>query len=353
MLCLGMINKKLIEWSDDTYGDLPWRSEDRSLYTTLVSEIMLQQTTVATVIKKYHSFLKQYPTIHKLASSSEKEVCLAWEGLGYYRRARNLRKAAIVIVENYNAEFPKSVSELIKIPGIGDYTANALIAIGRNEKALAIDANIERVLSRFYMIKNEKGSSLHKEIKKRFNENNILKNGKKFGYRQYHEALMDLGRIFCQAKKAHCHICPVASKCMVNQDHLSPLSLPLIKEKDKVKKKYELALLRVFVRNNYGLLGYERGDGMWLAGQYEVPTYIITSDDGDLKQYPHLKEVVDVKKLKSVKTAITKYKITNYKLEMTKKEFDIFKKKNEHTTQCHYLDEQKVHLSTACRKMIG
>ena len=110
-----MINKKLIDWSLNSYSDLPWRSENRSLYTTLVSEIMLQQTTVTTVMKKYDAFLKQYPTIFDLAESSEKEVCKAWEGLGYYRRARNLRKAAIDITENYNGKFPTDVNELIKI----------------------------------------------------------------------------------------------------------------------------------------------------------------------------------------------------------------------------------------------
>ena len=348
-----MINKKLIDWSLNSYSDLPWRSENRSLYTTLVSEIMLQQTTVTTVMKKYDAFLKQYPTIFDLAESSEKEVCKAWEGLGYYRRARNLRKAAIDITENYNGKFPTDVNELIKIPGIGDYTANALIAIGRDQKALAIDANIERVIARFYLIKETKGPNLHKEIKKRFLENSILKNGKKYGYRQYHEALMDLGRIFCQAKKAHCHICPVASKCLVYQSMESPLSIPVVKEKDKAKDKHELSLLRVFVKNRYGLLAYERKEGHWLSGQLEVPTFIISTTDNDLKQYPVVKDKIDLKKLSSVKTAITKYKITNYKIEMSKKDFDNFLKRNKHTDLCHYVDETKVHLSSACLKMIG
>jgi A/G-specific adenine glycosylase len=348
-----MINKKLIDWSFNSYGDLPWRNDKRSLYTTLVSEIMLQQTTVATVMKKYDGFLKKYPTINDLAKSSEKEVCKAWEGLGYYRRARNLRKAAIDITENYQSEFPTEATDLIKIPGIGDYTANALIAIGSNNKALAIDANIERVISRFYLIKNSKGPALHKEIKKRFLNNEILKNGEKYGYRQYHEALMDLGRIFCQAKKAHCHICPVSTKCLAYKSEGSPLSIPVVKEKTELKKKHELSLLRIFVENRYGLLVYERKEGQWLSGQVEVPTYIISTTDNDIKQYPVLNDDVDLKKLSSVKTAITKYKITNYKIEMSKKDFDSFLKRNKHIGSSHYIDTSKAHLSSACRKMIG
>ena len=258
-----MINKKLIEWSQDTYGDLPWRSDNRSLYTTLVSEIMLQQTTVSTVMKKFDGFLQLFPTIEDLAKASEKKVCQAWEGLGYYRRARNLRKAAISIVEDYDGKFPLDVGELKKIPGIGDYTANALLAIGLDKKALAIDANLERVISRYYQIDNEKGPRLQREIQKQFSDKKILKELNRYGYRQGHEALMDLGRIFCQAKKVHCHICPLSKKCSVYHSNKSPLSLPYVVEKKK-SNFHDLFLLRIFVRTKSGLLAYEKEEGMWI-----------------------------------------------------------------------------------------
>jgi A/G-specific adenine glycosylase len=196
---------KLIEWSHSKYNDLPWR-EERSLYTTLVSEIMLQQTTVATVRNHYKRFIKQFPNLMSLKKASEEELTIAWKGLGYYRRARNLKKAATYLVDHHQGEFPLEVSELIKAPGIGDYTANALVAIGANQRGLALDANLERVLSRLYHIDIEKGPKLTKHLYQLFHEGKILAN--ETSYRDLNEALMDLGRNICQARRAQCDLCP-------------------------------------------------------------------------------------------------------------------------------------------------
>jgi len=344
-----MVNKKLIDWSLDHFSHLPWRDEKRNLYTTLVSEIMLQQTTVSTVLKKFKPFLVKYPSIQDLAQSSEEEVCLAWEGLGYYRRARNLRKAAIFIVDECGGHFPKSVDKLLEIPGVGDYTANALMGIGRNEKSLAIDANLERVISRFYGFKSFKGPKLQKEIKEAFEKNSILKRANVFGFRATHEALMDLGRIFCQAKRADCHICPLNKKCFAYNEVGSPLSLPKIIVKKK--EKHQLKLLRVFVQNRYGLLGYMKNSDEWLSGQIEVPTFVIKTSDKKFTQYPSAE--FDVNKFVIVKTAITKYSIENFKVEMTKKEFDQFLSRQKIKKVYQYFDSTKDHFSTASKKLMS
>ncbi len=159
--------KKLISWSREKHADLPWRKK-RSLYFTLVSEIMLQQTTVSTVKNHFANFIEKFPDLETLALSSEEEMLRAWKGLGYYRRAKNLRKAALDVLEFFEGQIPLTLEELKSIKGIGDYMANALLAIGEDQPALALDANLERVLSRLYGIKTPKGPLLHKKLQELF-----------------------------------------------------------------------------------------------------------------------------------------------------------------------------------------
>ena len=210
--------------------------EKRSLYNTLVSEIMLQQTTVGTVLNHFDRFIEEYPNIESLSKISEEEVCIAWKGLGYYRRARNLRKAAVSIMEDFQGEIPLDFETLKKIPGIGEYTASALISIGGDQRALAIDANLERVLSRFYGISVEKGPKLQKELKKLFDQGQIFQNIEKFSWRELNESLMDLGRVYCQANRTHCSLCPLSEDCAVA--YKDPLAYPIKTKKNEKKRKY-------------------------------------------------------------------------------------------------------------------
>lgn len=336
---------KLIEWSNSTHTTLPWRQK-RTVYKTLVSEIMLQQTTVGTVQNHFERFLKIYPDIKTLANSSEEEICIAWQGLGYYRRARNLRKAAIDIVENFNGKIPRKYEDLISITGIGEYTANALLSIGQDQQALAIDANIERVVSRIYGVQHPKGLKLQKLLKTKF-ENDDFKDIKKYSPRAINEAFMDLGRVYCQARSANCLGCPVKKSCVAGGSS-DPLLYPE-KPVKKVAKTYELDLLRVLVTDSKSIIGYVKGDKEWLSGQVECPTFILRSEDKKLNQYPTLDKEINYKKLKKYKTAITKYKITNFILEMSladfKKEFKgNFKK---------FIINDSLHLSTATTKAIA
>ena len=343
------MKKTFYDWSNQEYSHLPWRKK-RSLYGTLVSEIMLQQTNVSTVLKHYDRFLKVFPNLKSLAAASEEEVCAHWQGLGYYRRARNLRKAAIAIVDNFKGKFPNEYKDLILIPGIGAYTANAIMAIGRNENALALDANLERVISRLYGIKEFKGPKLLKLIQTR--EDEILKDFKvkQFGARVINESLMDLGRVYCQAKKADCLLCPLNTKCSAFKDNLNPLEIPLVKK--KVKESYELELVRIIIKHKNNVIGYEKDSSEWLSGQVEVPTFILNSQDSSLSQYPMM-TLKEYKKYPSLKTAITKYKITNYVLEMSLKEFKLLLKTNKLSFDRYksfVLDPQSIHFSTTSLK---
>ena len=244
--------EELIHWSKTHYSHLPWR-KNRTLYTTLVSEFMLQQTTVSTVIGHYEKFLSTFPSLVHLASSSEETVCREWKGLGYYRRARNLFKAAVDIVKNHG-EIPLNYKQLVKIDGIGEYTANALLSIGADRSLLALDANLERVLSRIYLLSESSGIKLKKNIQSLFNEKKIAQDIYKWGGRAFNEALMDLGRTFCKSRHAHCSRCPLQNNCLARNHN--PLDYPASKK--KTTKIFELDLLRIIVRKKDKILAYRK-----------------------------------------------------------------------------------------------
>lgn len=310
----------LISWSESQYSYLPWR-ENRTLYKTLVSEIMLQQTTVGTVLNHFERFLNEYPTIFDLAKSTEEEICISWKGLGYYRRARSLRNIAIQIVDNYKGQIPTTLESLQSLKGIGPYTANAIISIGADKRALAVDANLERVLARFYGITEEKGLKLQKRLWSDFVNNKIMSEMDKVSARALNEALMDLGRIICQARKASCVLCPLANGCVAKKNG-DPLLYPVEAQVKKEVKDLYIRLLRVVVTDKKKILVYKKEVKEWLAGQWELPTFIIETNDEKLKQYPHFKTKKSIESLPMIKTGITKYNIYNYIMEMSLKDFE-------------------------------
>jgi len=340
--------KNLIKWSQNDFMDLPWRN-NRSLYGTLVSEIMLQQTTVGTVKNHYERFLQKFPSLESLALASEEELLVAWKGLGYYRRARNLKKISDHIQNENKGIFPATAEELQGIPGIGPYTSHALIAIGKDKQGLTINANLERVIARLYGLKVEKGPKLQKKILELFHEDKIFTNFK-MSYRALNEALMDLGRTYCQARKASCELCPMKSECHAFKTNTQK-TLPVEKKLSlKEKEVHELVLLRVLVVKKNQVLAYKKSDKEWLSGQFELPTLIISTSDKSLKQYSKLQSKFEYKKLKHYKTSITKYKITNYILETSLKELKALGFKQEVIWK--NMTDANSNLSTASSKAI-
>jgi A/G-specific adenine glycosylase len=305
----------LVDWSRKEFSALPWRS-NRSLYRTLVSEIMLQQTTVSTVKNHYERFLVTFPDLESLARATESELIVAWKGLGYYRRARNLKKIAEAIVNDHAGEFPDDVEHLKNIPGIGPYTSNALVAIGMDKRGLAVDANLERVIARLHGMKTPKGPKLQKEIAALFSEKKIFTG--KISYRALNEALMDLGRTICQARKASCDLCPLRKDCVAREAG-SPLKFPVEVAEKKKAQEHELTLLRAYVVKKGKLLVYEKNSEEWLSGQFEVPTFVLSSTDNTLVQYPRMKGKHSGKPV-LLKTGITKYKISNHLVMTDEKE---------------------------------
>ncbi len=310
--------KKLIHWSKGKFSSLPWR-KNRSLYGTLVSEIMLQQTTVPTVINQFDKFLLKFPNLENLANASDEEMLIAWKGLGYYRRAKNLKMAAKDILDKHQGKIPDNVELLKEISGIGEYTANAIVAIGHNKKALSLDANLERVLCRIFYLPLMKGPKLKKELTQELINHGILEKFRNYSSRDLMESLMDLGRTFCQANKVNCLSCPVKSNCKAFKMG-RPMDFPILQKKEKVF--FGLDLLRIVIKRENEIFLVKRERGSWLEGQWELPTFIIRTDDKKMNQYPFLPEKgLKIPKTFSFKTNITSYKINNYILKMEESEF--------------------------------
>ena len=161
-----MIAKKVLYWYDNNKRILPWRvkcSLKKKEYFTLVSEFMLQQTQVKTVIPYFNNFLKNIPSIERLSKIDERKLLKYWQGLGYYSRAKNLKRTANIIVKSHKGRLPSDFDELKKLPGIGDYTANAILAIVFNKSIIPLDGNIERVLKRILNLKTEKEGRKEKD----------------------------------------------------------------------------------------------------------------------------------------------------------------------------------------------
>jgi len=202
-------SQKLIDWHE-VYGrhNLPWQS-DQTAYRVWISEIMLQQTQVATVIPYFKKFILKFPTIKSLASAGEDDVMRLWTGLGYYSRARNLMKAAHLIQTLHNGEFPTNIDLLITLPGIGRSTAGAIISLAFDAKAAILDGNVKRVLARYHGISGWPG---HGKIEKKFwavAEASLPDQN----YRTYSQSLMDLGATLCTRAKPECIRCPLRKGC--------------------------------------------------------------------------------------------------------------------------------------------
>lgn len=202
------ISFRLLAWYNTNKRDLPWRGV-RDPYAVWVSEIMLQQTRVETVIPYYEKWLRRFPTVHALAKASERDVLNAWEGLGYYSRARNFHRAAKIVVKEHNGRLPRNLEKLQKLPGIGPYTVGALASIlfGMDEPAL--DGNLKRVYARLFDVTQPVDSAEGEGILWLLARKNLPK-GRAADFNQ---ALMDLGAMICLPKNPRCPTCPLRQIC--------------------------------------------------------------------------------------------------------------------------------------------
>jgi A/G-specific adenine glycosylase len=241
----SILTKKILYWYDNNKRSLPWRkkySQIKREYYTLVSEFMLQQTQVVTVIPYFNNFIKNIPNISSLAKINENKLLKYWEGLGYYSRVKNLKKTAQILEKNFNGRLPNTIEELKLLPGIGEYTSNAIMAIGFNKPFIPLDGNTERLIKRLLNLK----------LTSQVSKDSLSSKKKIFGTStrasDYAQALMELGALICRPKNPLCNKCPIIKNCKSFKDN----DFEIIKERKKRINKFYL--LEVYKKNNQFLL---------------------------------------------------------------------------------------------------
>lgn len=256
------IVKPLLDWYQENKRVLPWR-EDADPYHIWISEVMLQQTRIEAVIPYYKRFMRELPTILDLAQVEEDRLLKLWEGLGYYNRARNLKKAACEIVSKYHGAFPNNYEKICDLPGIGEYTASAIASICFSLKEVTVDGNVLRVYMRLRnSCENIDSLSVRKEVRK--NLMTIIP--KASG--NFNQALMELGEVICLPNGVpKCNICPLQKLCKAKKEH-TYLSIPIRNQKQQ-KKNQKYTVLLFICGNKIAL--HKRGEEGLLKNLWEFP----------------------------------------------------------------------------------
>lgn len=267
---LDAIRATLLVWYTHQQRDLPWRNISDP-YATWVSEIMLQQTRVEAVRPYFERWMLRFPTVEKLAAAELDDVLHAWQGLGYYSRARNLHRGAKQVIDNFEGRVPRSVDDLRSITGIGVYTAGAIASIAWGDAAPLVDGNVERVLARLFELDDDPRSSAGQ--RKRWAIAGELVRGERPG--DWNQALMELGSTVCIPRGARCDRCVLAPWCSaLANNRVGELPRPPIKKKSPV-----LGYWAVCIRDEAGrLLVGQRVAGGLLGGLWEAPLVAATSD---------------------------------------------------------------------------
>lgn len=272
---LKRIRKPIVEWYQENKRELPWRKE-KNPYHIWISEIMLQQTRIEAVKQYYKRFLEQIPNIQALAEIEEEKLLKLWEGLGYYNRARNLKKSAQIIQEKYKGQMPKTYEELIQLPGIGEYTAGAISSIAYDEQVPAVDGNVLRVVSR---VVGSKEDVLENKTKKEFTKKLKEIMPKQAG--DFNEGLMELGELVCIPNgQPLCEKCPVQKICIAKRENLTDV-IPVRNQKIK-RKKEEITVFLLEYEGEFAIQKREK-TGL-LANMYEFPNITRKIQKKEIKQ---------------------------------------------------------------------
>jgi len=261
--------KKILSWYDNNKRILPWRisqKSQRKQYYRLLSEFMLQQTQVKTVIPYFKNFVKKVPNLKALSNGNNKKVLKLWEGLGYYRRAKNLHKTAKILMQKYNGRLPKEFEEIKKLPGIGEYTANALLALIYNQPRIPFDGNVKRVFSRLFNTNLEKNE---KRIKRIINEQFYTnRNG------DLAEALMEFGAVICKPSNPLCNICNLKTNCYFFKNKTSVL---VNKKRQEKEKKYNVYC---YLKKQKKEIALTKNKNLGFLSNFNIPeTKVITSNN--------------------------------------------------------------------------
>ena len=266
--------RDLLAWYDANKRDLPWRRRQQDPYAVWVSEIMLQQTTVAAVIPFYNKWMARFPTVQSLAEAPLDDVLKHWAGLGYYARARNLHRGAQTVVSEHGGQVPSDPAKLLALPGIGRYTAGAILSIAFNQDAPILDANVIRVLSRVHAVTGDPKTSTHTQAELWRLAEEAIPKGRAGDFNQ---AMMELGALICEAGAPRCGSCPVSALCAARALG-DPTAYPQFQG---VKKWLDVEDVSVAVRNPAReiLLAQRSPELALWGGLWEMPR--ATRQDGE------------------------------------------------------------------------
>ncbi|MBR5523635.1 MAG: A/G-specific adenine glycosylase [Akkermansia sp.] len=266
------IAQTLVDWFTRYGKDYPWR-RTTDPWAILVSEIMLQQTTIPTVLARYEAWMQQYPTPAHLAAATEEEALRSWEGLGYYRRVRALQAAARVIVEKFEGIFPDSATDILTLPGVGEYTVGAILSFAWNRPAPLVDANVSRVFARLCNDATPIDSPQGKREQWEMAAAMVHQDNP----RAYNSALMELGQTICTHSEPSCIICPVRKYCLAEDPSSLPVKMP-------TKAVTTMAHHDIWVVSNQGILLEKQAEGTRHAGMYRLPQ----RPESEVRHLPHL-----------------------------------------------------------------
>ena len=297
-----LLSKKIIAWYQKHKRSLPWRThrnaKDRD-YKVLISEFMLQQTKVSTVIPYFNKFYKKFPNISSLAKARITSVLKQWEGLGYYRRARNLHLTSKILNKDFDSSLPADINQLKNLPGIGDYTASAIMAIAKNKSFIGIDGNAKRVLSRIFAIQQNK--DFIKNIEKKIITMKVNKNCS-----ELMQGIMEIGALLCRPKKPDCQKCPIQKYCKFS---FRP-NAEIIPSR-KIKEKYFYAFF--IEKKNQILFSYNKSFN-FLKEMINLPLVEIEKNQSLTKI---TKTLFDKFEIKNTLLKKINYNISNFKMIIT------------------------------------
>ena len=273
------LSKKILAWYDNSKRNLPWRVSKKSpkrLYYRVLSEFMLQQTQVKTVIPYFNKFVKKHKSLESLSKINEHQILKLWEGLGYYRRARNLLASSKLLVKKHKSKLPRTVEEIKTLPGVGDYTANALLGFIYNEPTLAIDGNVKRVFSRYL---NKKETKINFKRLISINKKNLFITNRNS---DFIEALMEFGALVCKPKDPKCNQCCLNKSCRYTRSSK--------KIKIDKRKKSKIMNYNIFCHvNKYKQIALTKGNEISFLKNFNLPMIKKMNDNSINKQWRFLK----------------------------------------------------------------
>lgn len=342
--------KKLLRWYENHGRTLPWRGSTNP-YHIWVSEVMLQQTTTTAVIPYYERFLVRYPTVQDLANASLEEIQRLWEGLGYYRRAKQLHAAAKTVVEKYGGYLPDDYDKILGLPGIGRYTAGAILSLGMNRKFPILEANTIRLHARLLAYPESPTSKIGNRILWRMAEKVLPKSN--FG--AFNQALMDLGSLICTPKNPGCRDCPVSTLCESARQELQD-RIPVSDKEKIIEIRHEIALI-IQKNGKYLLIQYpeeQRWGGLWDFPRHNV-------DIGtDIQKNAQLIE--DFKRMTGYECRIQNHLttihhvVTRFKITLFVHFAEIIDKKNSSEYLTKWLSQFQIHnipLNSTARRIVS